>query len=50
MAIDAAKNAVNPPTIAIINKALGVNSKIGDNLINKKTPAVHNVNSTSSEL
>jgi hypothetical protein len=43
MAIVAAKNAVKPPVINIINNVIGANSKIGEQRIIKKTPAVTRV-------
>jgi hypothetical protein len=43
IAIVAAKNAVKPPINKIKNNVNGANSKIGEHLIIKKTPAVTKV-------
>ena len=42
-AIVAAKNAVRPPIITIINRAIGANSNRGEQRIIRNTPAVTNV-------
>ena len=39
----AAKNAVDAPTIVIINNAVGLYSNIGEHLNNKQIPAVTSV-------